>query len=1083
MATRDLGVVGRGIARDAPIHSGTLAKLNRPWLPAAFPRERLFHRLDELANRPCLWIGAPAGYGKTMLAASYVETQGIPGLWYQFDEDDADPATFFYYLGVAATVHGEGPPLPLLTPEYQDNLPAFTRRYAQALGRRLHPPFVLLFDNYHRLPAATPLHTVWAELLAHLPAGVRCLITSRGEPPPDLTRARLHGELVVINAEALSLTLPEAEGLAALQTDHRLSVDQVRLLHEQVQGWAAGLTLLLRRARSTRTLPALAATELFFDYFAAEVFAQADPTTQSFLLKTALLPKMTAAMADQLTGVAEAETRLNALVRSHYFTFRDETAEPHYQYHDLFRTFLLKRGSETFNTLEREQDQRRAAVIAEAAGEISAAVELWQILGDWEQLSRLVNQHAEPLLRQGRNRQLATWLSSFPPAFRDRSPWLLFWLGLCQLPREAVAARTTLARAYRRFKHAGDVTGLWLAWSAITETYILTWDNFRAAGGWLTEFERLRTRYPMAATPLEARVTCGVFNLLILARPDHPEFPAWERRISRLLQSDCPPDLYLISLNNLLLHYLWNVGQRDRAAWVLNRLRAAQAQAAEVEPVLRCALLCWEFCYQYWYEGDLERCLALAEAAVSIAVEHGIHHFNSLAFSGFVYAHLSAGQVEAGQSALARFEPVLASFRPMERAHYTWLRCWEAWLAGRLPEAKEKLEQAQQTARRAFYQSVGFGELALAQVQASLGQRAAALRHLAGMRHWIRVTNSQNGAFLRTLAAAQFALSWGRETRARGLLRRAFALGRTQGYIFFPYFKPDDVARLCTLALEADIEVEYVQTLIRKRGLQPDPSMAVPERWPYPVKIHTLGRFALVVDNQPVTFGRKAQRKPLELLKLLIAWGGRDVHQARIADALWPDAEGDAAQQALTTTTYRLRRLLRYEPALGLSDGRLFLDARYCWADVWHWERHLNEAHGWVHEAPDAASLTHGQRLMQTLLNAYRGSFLGQDPAPWASQTRNRLHEKYLRCLDAFGAQWEKRGDWTMARRCYERALELETAMESSYQGLMRCHLASDRPEQAVRVYHRCREVLAASKVAPSAATERLYRHIIGSGP
>jgi len=62
--------------------SATLAKVNRPWLPAAFPRERLFQRLDALADRPCTWIGAPAGYGKTMLAASYVETQDTDCLWY-----------------------------------------------------------------------------------------------------------------------------------------------------------------------------------------------------------------------------------------------------------------------------------------------------------------------------------------------------------------------------------------------------------------------------------------------------------------------------------------------------------------------------------------------------------------------------------------------------------------------------------------------------------------------------------------------------------------------------------------------------------------------------------------------------------------------------------------------------------------------------------------------------------------------------------------------------------------------------------------------------------------------------------------
>ena len=73
-----------------------LAKLSRPRPPAVFPRERLFQTLDDHQHRPCCWIGAPGGYGKTMLAVSYVEARGIPHLWYQLDEDDSDLATFFY---------------------------------------------------------------------------------------------------------------------------------------------------------------------------------------------------------------------------------------------------------------------------------------------------------------------------------------------------------------------------------------------------------------------------------------------------------------------------------------------------------------------------------------------------------------------------------------------------------------------------------------------------------------------------------------------------------------------------------------------------------------------------------------------------------------------------------------------------------------------------------------------------------------------------------------------------------------------------------------------------------------------------
>ena len=55
---------------------------------------------------------APPGAGKTTLASSYVDARELRHLWFQLDAGDADPATFFHYLGVAA-----GGRLPHLTAE------------------------------------------------------------------------------------------------------------------------------------------------------------------------------------------------------------------------------------------------------------------------------------------------------------------------------------------------------------------------------------------------------------------------------------------------------------------------------------------------------------------------------------------------------------------------------------------------------------------------------------------------------------------------------------------------------------------------------------------------------------------------------------------------------------------------------------------------------------------------------------------------------------------------------------------------------------------------------------------------------
>jgi ATP/maltotriose-dependent transcriptional regulator MalT len=99
-----------------------LAKLSRPRLYDAVPRERLFTLLDEHRKHPAIWIAAPPGSGKTTLLASYIESRKLACLWYQIDPADSDAATFFYYLGAAERDRPSGRSqkkiLPVLAPEY-----------------------------------------------------------------------------------------------------------------------------------------------------------------------------------------------------------------------------------------------------------------------------------------------------------------------------------------------------------------------------------------------------------------------------------------------------------------------------------------------------------------------------------------------------------------------------------------------------------------------------------------------------------------------------------------------------------------------------------------------------------------------------------------------------------------------------------------------------------------------------------------------------------------------------------------------------------------------------------------------------
>ena len=81
-------------------------KLYRPRITGGLvPRPRLLERLEQRRDRPLTLVVAPAGYGKTTLVTSWLETCDCPSAWLSLDEDDNDLALFLsYFLAAIQTM-------------------------------------------------------------------------------------------------------------------------------------------------------------------------------------------------------------------------------------------------------------------------------------------------------------------------------------------------------------------------------------------------------------------------------------------------------------------------------------------------------------------------------------------------------------------------------------------------------------------------------------------------------------------------------------------------------------------------------------------------------------------------------------------------------------------------------------------------------------------------------------------------------------------------------------------------------------------------------------------------------------------
>ena len=299
-------------------------------------------------------------------------------------------------------------------------------------------------------------------------------------------------------------------------------------------------------------------------------------------------------------------------------------------------------------------------------------------------------------------------------------------------------------------------------------------------------------------------------------------------------------------------------------------------------------------------------------------------------------------------------------------------------------------------------------------------------------------------------------------------------------------WQSDVMSMLCAKALEAGIEVEYVQKLIRKRKLNPP----MPpfdkggvggieiERWPWPLKVYTMGRFSVNRDGEMIRFTGKTQRKPMEMLKVLITLGGRNIKEDRMRETLWPEAEDGAAHSAFTTTLSRLRKLIGNE-AVTISEGMLSLNPNYCWVDVWALERLLSQADKTYPSPHRGEGQGEGETLDNKLLRLYHGPFLCEEEAAWALPLRERLSSRFVRCLRVRGRLLEQAEKYEEAITLYQKGIEADPLAEGLYRCLMACYHATGSHAEAAAVYHRCRKTLSVMiGILPSPKTDGLYLKI-----
>ncbi|MDA8126155.1 MAG: BTAD domain-containing putative transcriptional regulator [Deltaproteobacteria bacterium] len=1067
-------------------------KITRPTLSGVVQRKRLFGLLDAKKDRPVLWISAPAGAGKTKLVTSYLDARGLPCLWYQCDAGDADLATFFYYMGLAArnAAPRRRRVLPLLTAEYARGIPAFARKYFESLytlllSRAVSPPvgrdYFIVLDNYQDVPAAL-FHEMLAGGLNMIPEGIRIVVISRSDPPAAFARLMANDRISLLQYGDIRFSLSEARALLQSRMP-RLDDAALQSMHEKTEGWAAGIILMIERARHPETGPKPEqdfACDSVFDYFAGEIFAKNPQEVQDFLLRTAFLPMFSVSAAERLTGVRQAGRILSTLTRHNYFTERLSGSGERYRYHPLFRDFLLNRVRATLPPDRLAALRRKAGGLLEQSGQTEEAAKLYAEAGEGHALARMVIGHARELLGQGRNQTLSEWIAAIPGAIAAHHPWLLYWSGLCAFPFDMPNARQYLGKASALFNDLDDPSGLYLSWAGIVDTYAFELDEWNHLDNCIADFEFLRRTHPsFPSEEIDLVASSRMLICLILREMDQPKWVSqWLDRVSLLLQSNPSMGIRMDILFFVSLYHIWK-GDYHKSVILLEKAEAEILQNKS-SPFVAIHIKMMQGIH-YWATAQYDAAKKMLSEGLETTRQSGVRVFESQLWGFQAATEMASGDREAARRSLKKqLTTALGKDRTLDLFYYRVNTAWLALLDGDTSLAAEHMEAISAAVEKMgtpYYRALW--DIGMAQVAFLQGRTKEAKTYISKAHRISRDMESRVIEWYSLLTTAWILLQESRTQEGLESLRGALLLGRKNGYAHLEFYQPAVMQFLYAQALAEGIEPEYVKAQIRKLGLTP-PSLPnataagyLLEDWPYPIKIFTLGRFDILKNDKSLLASGKAQKKPLEMVKALIAAGGVNVPAQPLTEALWPDADGDLAHKSFETTLGRLRRLLGGDDLVRYSAGQVSLDLLRCRVDSLTLA-HLLDAMG---KLPEHQTFALGEKAI--LL--YQGPFLPADTAlPWTVHRRERLKSSLLHLMITNGRHYEAAGDWDRAAKYYLKGLDLDSLAEIFYQRLMVCYQQLGSNADVARTYARCRSQLRHHLgTEPSVKTHRIYSSLL----
>jgi ATP/maltotriose-dependent transcriptional regulator MalT len=440
------------------------SKLQRPDLSSnLIKRQRLIDRLRSNLALSASFICAGPGWGKTTVAAQFLNTVDAPAVWYDLDPSDSDIAVFFRYLvraiQQAAPDFGHST-LNLLSSGGGSRTDQLADLFIYELSEAVERELIVVLDNIHNTFSAEWSAPVLYRILQLLPKNIHFILLARVAPGFTFSRMRSKQTMDQIDDRALAISRGEVASLFRGVLDDAETLDK---LLDWTQGWVAGLQIIRKAAGADPSLRRQEIEDIItrseneiFDYFADRVYRAEPLPMQELLIRSSLPSHLTTEILNEPLGLNVTAETLQAAVRENVFLTRLAGESDTYVYHPLFRDFLRKQLKETITPEQYSDIHCRLGCYYAAREEWARALEHFFKGGDEASAARTLLVAERPSLADGFTRAVGSYLSRFCRETLDQHPQLYNLMGEIRIIEGDSSAAESL---FESALSAGRLTG------------------------------------------------------------------------------------------------------------------------------------------------------------------------------------------------------------------------------------------------------------------------------------------------------------------------------------------------------------------------------------------------------------------------------------------------------------------------------------------------------------------------------------------------------------------------------------------------------------------------------------------------